>query len=94
MSLLGGLIRLSFHDCVGNGCDGCINMYNQDNAGLRTYIDALEPLYESIKANGTDISRADFWAAAGTEAVFYGAAMVRRPRGCWRCPPNPVPTLK
>lgn len=87
-------MRLSFHDCVGNGCDGCINKYNQDNAGLKTYIDLIEPLYQSILTNGTDLSRSDFWAMAGTEAVYVGASMVRRPRGCRRCPPNPMPNIK
>lgn len=31
--LLAGLVRLIFHDCVGNGCDGCINMNMTDNRG-------------------------------------------------------------
>ena len=33
MLLRGGLIRLAFHDCVGEKCDGCINMDLDDNAG-------------------------------------------------------------
>lgn len=34
MSLLPGLVRLAFHDCVGNGgCDGCIDITKADNAG-------------------------------------------------------------
>lgn len=33
MLLRGGLIRLAFHDCVGDKCDGCINMDLDDNAG-------------------------------------------------------------
>ena len=32
--MLGGLVRLSFHDCVGERCDGCINNQNPENAGL------------------------------------------------------------
>lgn len=31
--MLGGLLRLAFHDCVGNKCDGCINRHNPENAG-------------------------------------------------------------
>ena len=31
--MLGGLLRLSFHDCVSDQCDGCINLNNEDNAG-------------------------------------------------------------
>ena len=33
MLLRGGLIRLAFHDCVGDKCDGGINMDLDDNAG-------------------------------------------------------------
>ena len=33
LTLLGGFIRLAFHDCVGNHCDGCINNDHPDNAG-------------------------------------------------------------
>ena len=34
LSLLPGLVRLAFHDCVGNGgCDGCIDITKADNAG-------------------------------------------------------------
>ncbi|CAH1784079.1 unnamed protein product [Owenia fusiformis] len=62
---IGGLVRLAFHDCVG-GCDGCVNLANPDNAGLRPYIRDLEVVY----ANFDDvISRADFWQLAGLEAL-------------------------
>ena len=33
LRMLGGLVRLSFHDCVGEKCDGCINNLNPENAG-------------------------------------------------------------
>ena len=29
------MFLVAFHDCVGpNGCDGCLNLNNSDNAGL------------------------------------------------------------
>ena len=32
----------AFHDCVGpNGCDGCLNLNNPDNAGLDAIITRL-----------------------------------------------------
>ena len=33
LQFLGGLVRLAFHDCVGDRCDGCINNNNPENAG-------------------------------------------------------------
>ena len=39
--MLGGLVRLSFHDCVGERCDGCINNQNPENAGLSTLLPAV-----------------------------------------------------
>merc|ERR1711892_961049 len=66
-SNLATALRLSFHDCVG-GCDGCININNEDNAGLADTIAALDTVYTD---NGYDsvLSRADFWAIAGIYAV-------------------------
>jgi len=43
------IVRLSFHDCVG-GCDGCINMDNDSNAGLQTAIDIMEDTYATVTA--------------------------------------------
>ena len=65
------IVRLSFHDCVG-GCDGCINMDNDSNAGLQTAIDILEDTYATVTAAGIDIQRADLWAIAGRAAADYG----------------------
>jgi len=66
-SALPTAVRLSFHDCVG-GCDGCLNVNNDDNAGLADLVASLDTLY---LANGYDtlLSRADFWALAGVYAV-------------------------
>ena len=76
-------VRLVFHDCVGRlsilsawvlysdiagGCDGCLNTDNPDNAGLDVIVDDLEEVYTE---NGYEavLSRADFWALAGIQAV-------------------------
>jgi len=53
-------VRLGFHMCVG-GCDGCVDMTNQDNRGLDRPIDAIAPIVN--KYSGV-LSRADLWALA------------------------------
>jgi len=67
------VVRLSFHDCVG-GCDGCININNDSNAGLDTAITIMENVYSTITAAGIVISRADLWAIGGRAAADYGRA--------------------
>ena len=54
-------------DIVG-GCDGCLNVDNPDNAGLDIIVDDLEEVYAE---NGYEavLSRADFWALAGIQAI-------------------------
>lgn len=51
------MVRLAFHDCVGGrpsltlapccpgGCDGCLNVNNEDNAGLADLVAALDTIY-------------------------------------------------
>jgi len=65
-------LRLAFHDSVG-GMDGCVDLTNIDNFGLRIPIDALRPIvdkYTSHSALSTNsssvvrLSRADIWALA------------------------------
>jgi len=60
-------VRLAFHDCVG-GCDGCLNVDDEDNAGLGDLVDLLEDAYVS---NGLSslLSRADYWAYASIYAI-------------------------
>ncbi|CAH1784078.1 unnamed protein product [Owenia fusiformis] len=70
---IGGLVRLAFHDCVG-GCDGCVNLANPDNDGLRPYIRDLEDVYANFEGI---ISRADFWQLAGLEALERAAGTDR-----------------
>ena len=38
------MIRIGFHDCVG-GCDGCLNVDNDSNAGLSGIVATLEDLF-------------------------------------------------
>jgi len=76
MVLRAGLVRLAFHDCVGDRCDGCINMALDDNAGLDTYINYTDHLYDDTDVDGYTMrelgfSRADFWALAAVEALDY-----------------------
>jgi cytochrome c peroxidase len=68
--LLAKCVRLAFHDCVG-GCDGVIDLKQHGNEGLDVPINQLQGLYNAFEAKG--ISRADFWAAAGTFAIWKGA---------------------
>merc|ERR1712088_352053 len=67
------ILRLSFHDCVGGKCDGCINLENEANAGLDTGINLLEEVYaEGTVTNGITINRADYWALAGRVGAEFG----------------------
>ena len=66
--LVGGFVRVSFHDCIGNGgCDGCIDHSIEDNAGLKRYTDILDRVYQASFIG--KISRADFYALAAITAL-------------------------
>ncbi len=81
--LIAGLVRLSFHDCLG-GCDGCLNLErNPDNAGLWRITDAMEPLYQN---HSTLLSRADFWGLAAVVALDLAVERSPAFRDCnrWR----------
>ena len=64
---------LGFHDCVG-GCDGCVNLDNDDNAGLDDVVEGFQSIYYS---NGYDdiVSLADFYAL-GTTVAIYNAVKI------------------
>jgi len=53
-------IRLGFQDCVG-GCNGCVDMQNDDNSGLQIPIDALTFITSFYQ---DQLTRADIWALA------------------------------
>merc|ERR1712038_655002 len=48
-------LRLGFHDCVG-GCDGCLNVDNDSNAGLADVVADLEVLYtDAVRESGDPV---------------------------------------
>mmetsp|Transcript_18544 Transcript_18544/g.31549 ORF Transcript_18544/g.31549 Transcript_18544/m.31549 type:complete len:707 (-) Transcript_18544:56-2176(-) len=64
--LLPKIVRMVFHDCVGTACDGCINIDNVDNRGLREPIDGIFPMVQKYRSK---LSRADIWAICAMEAA-------------------------
>jgi len=66
------MVRLAFHDCVG-GCNGCININNPDNNGLKPLAAGLDAVYVANNFSRL-LSRADFWAYAAIFAVQNSVA--------------------
>jgi len=75
-------LRLGFHDCVG-GCDGCLNVDNDSNAGLSDIVGTLEDVYTDV-TNGfnTMMTRADFWAISTVATVDAGIKTANFKAGC------------
>ena len=59
--LIPKFLRLGFHDCVGGTCNGCVDLNNPDNNGLREPMEEILPIVEKHKDH---YSRADLWALA------------------------------
>jgi Peroxidase len=55
-------IRLSFHDCVGGICDGCVELASPSNFGLKAPIDALDPV---VQISAPYLTPGDVWALCG-----------------------------
>ena len=64
--LVGKFLRLAFHDCVG-GCDGCVDMTAEDNAGLLIPINALQSIVNRYSSQG--LSRTDVWMLSAVVAA-------------------------
>lgn len=83
----GTALRLSFHDCSGpiegnadasamdSRCDGCIEFDSFDDHKDLEHraVEPLEDIYFGDNEWDTKMSRADFWAFAGTYAVKFTA---------------------
>lgn len=59
-------IRLSFHDCIGGMCDGCVNTSNPSNFGLDKPIEALEPIVQKYRKA---LNRGDVWMLSAMVAI-------------------------
>jgi Peroxidase len=55
-------IRLSFHDCVGGICDGCVDLMSPSNFGLKAPIDALASV---VTKTAPFLTTGDVWALCG-----------------------------
>lgn len=62
-------IRFGFHSCHGTaGCNGCLNMAHEDNAGLGPVYNQLNEYYDSLSSKD-NFTRADFWNVFFVEAL-------------------------
>lgn len=64
-------MRLAFHDAgtfngVSGGADGCVDLTNSQNNGLKSVVDSLAPVVLSAKGQ---LSQADVWALAAGVAI-------------------------
>jgi len=64
--LIGQLLRLVFHDCVG-GCDGCVDLSNPDNGGVDIPIAVLAQVVAEYEPLG--LTRADVWMLSALVAT-------------------------
>jgi len=97
--LVGGLVRLPFHDAAGGGrpgglggANGCVDFTFAGNDGLQSAVGNLSAAYA---AGGFDalMSRADFWVLAGNAAVRVASTLPpgEAPQGGL---PEPGPPLR
>ena len=69
-----GFVRLIFHDCVGDACDGCVDLNNEENNGLAVHTQLLDGLYSANSFASRGLSRADFYALASIQALVMATA--------------------
>merc|ERR1712126_458972 len=73
-------LRLTFHDCVGERCDGCVNLKQEDNFGLEDIIQEYEGMLDHPQVKPF-FTRADLWALGGHQATMWGA-LIANNFGC------------
>ena len=74
MTYLAKVIRLVFHDCMGNsdyGCDGCVDLSHPDNKGLDMIMYKLLP----IVRNNWHFSRVDVWQICALTALDISSSI-------------------
>ncbi|XP_067942336.1 putative ascorbate peroxidase [Watersipora subatra] len=72
-TMIGGLLRLVFHQCVGGRCMGCVDLTTTASDGLPRYITRINDIWERVNSEGLGhISKADFWILAYQTAVRVG----------------------
>jgi Peroxidase len=59
-------VRLSFHECIGGICNGCVDLLNPNNFGLEAPIDILDPI---VQLHSAFLTTRDVWALAGLTAA-------------------------
>ena len=77
--MMRSLVRLGFHDCTSEKCDGCIDVADtKQNSGLGAMVEALTPICKKHS-----LGQADCFAAAGSMAVeetsYEGATLAQMP---------------
>jgi hypothetical protein len=60
------MLRLAFHDCTDQVCDGCLDLNNLDNRGLADPVDDLQPIVDEYAAF---LTRGDVWVLAAYVAI-------------------------
>jgi hypothetical protein len=76
---IGVLVRLTFHDAIGQGfSNGCVDFREADHNGLQTTVDKLRAAWTPFASTG--ISFADAIVMAGSRAILWSSTFASEPR--------------
>jgi len=73
-------VRLTFHDCISKKCDGCVDLTDENAAGLEHIIGILDKVHKEPQINEF-LSKADLYALAGIVGIEIGVRFSNR-RDC------------